>query len=59
MDKIEIIRRPIERELSEFKMLFDAALTSTAPMLGDVLSYVRKRNGKMMRPMLVMLMAKL
>lgn len=59
MDKIEIIKRPIERELSEFKMLFDAALTSTAPMLGDVLGYVRKRNGKMMRPMLVLLMAKL
>ncbi len=59
MDKIEIIKRPIERELSEFKMLFDATLTSTAPMLGDVLGYIRNRNGKMMRPMLVMLMAKL
>ena len=59
MDKIEIIKRPIERELSEFKALFDAALTSTAPILGDVLGYIRKRNGKMMRPMLVLLMAKL
>ena len=59
MDKIGIIKRPIERELSEFKALFDAALTSTAPILGDVLGYIRKRNGKMMRPMLVLLMAKL
>lgn len=59
MDKIEVIKRPIERELSEFKMLFDASLRSTAPMLGEVLEYIRKRNGKMMRPMLVLLMAKL
>lgn len=59
MDKIGLIRKPIERELSEFKMLFDTALTSTAPILGDVLGYIRKRNGKMMRPMLVLLMAKL
>ena len=46
MDKIEVIKRPIERELSEFKMLFDASLRSTAPMLGEVLEYIRKRNGK-------------
>ena len=59
MDKIEVIKKPIERELSEFKMLFDASLRSTAPMLGEVLEYIRKRNGKMMRPMLVLLMAKL
>ena len=59
MDKIGLIRKPIERELSEFRMLFDTALTSTAPILGDVLGYIRKRNGKMMRPMLVLLMAKL
>ena len=39
MDKIGIIKRPIERELSEFKALFDAALTSTAPILGDVLGW--------------------
>lgn len=59
MDKIELIKLPIEKELGEFKALFDTSLCSTNPLLNEVLTYVKKRNGKMMRPILVLLMAKL
>lgn len=58
MDKTELIKRPIEKELGEFRELFESSLESSNPLLGEVLSYIRKRNGKMMRPILVMLMAK-
>ena len=59
MDKIELITRPIEKELEAFRQLFDSSLQSSNPLLNEVLSYIKKRNGKMMRPILVMLMAKL
>ena len=59
MNKIELIKQPVEKELEEFRTLFESSLTSTDPLLGEVLSYVKKRSGKMMRPILVMLMAKL
>lgn len=59
MNKIELIRKPVEKELGEFKQLFDDSLKSSTPLLNEVLSYIKKRNGKMMRPILVLLMAKL
>lgn len=59
MNKIELIRKPVEKELGEFKVLFDDSLKSTTPLLNEVLSYIKKRNGKMMRPILVLLFAKL
>lgn len=59
MDKLEVIKKPVEKELSEFKALFDASLTSSTPLLDEVLGYIKRRNGKMMRPVLVLLMAKL
>lgn len=59
MNKLEVIKQPVEKELSEFKALFDASLTSSTPLLNEVLGYIKQRNGKMMRPILVLLMAKL
>lgn len=59
MNKIELIKQPVAKELEEFRTLFEDSLTSTDPLLEEVLSYVKKRSGKMMRPILVMLMAKL
>ena len=59
MNKIDLIKQPVAKELEEFRGLFEDSLTSTGPLLGEVLSYVKKRSGKMMRPILVMLMAKL
>ena len=59
MDKLAIIKKPVEKELSEFKALFDASLKRSTPLLNEVLGYIKQRNGKMMRPILVLLMAKL
>lgn len=59
MNKIDLIKQPVEKELEEFRGLFENSLTSTDPLLGEVLAYIKKRSGKMMRPILVMLTAKL
>ena len=58
MDKIELIKKPVVAELDEFRALFDSSLSSDTPLLNEALKYIKKRNGKMMRPILVMLMAK-
>ncbi|MDE5571329.1 MAG: polyprenyl synthetase family protein [Prevotella sp.] len=58
MDYLSIIRRPIESDLSRFIELFNQCLTHTDGLLSEVLSYVRQRAGKQMRPMLMLLMAK-
>ena len=55
MNKIDLIKQPVEKELEEFRGLFENSLTSTDPLL----AYIKKRSGKMMRPILVMLTAKL
>ncbi len=59
MDKLLPIRQPVEREFEAFKQLFDASFQSDKPLLNEVLKYIRQRNGKMMRPLLTLLMAKL
>lgn len=58
MDKLTAIRRPVEQELTAYKELFDAALAHEDDFLGQALDYVRRRQGKMMRPLLVVLVAK-
>ena len=58
MDKLSTLRRPVEQELAAYKELFDLALVHEDDFLGQALNYVRQRQGKMMRPILVLLMAK-
>jgi len=58
MDKLYIIRHPIESELIELKKLFNRSLESSNPLLKSVLDYIAQRNGKMMRPILALLVAK-
>lgn len=58
MDKLSIIRQPVETELAKYKDLFDAALAHDDDFLGQALAYVRSRKGKMMRPLLVILIAR-
>ena len=58
MDYLSLIKEPISSELEDFKQLFDASLLHSNGMLSDVLSHIRKRAGKRMRPMLVLLVAK-
>lgn len=59
MDKLQQIKLPIAKEFEEFKALFDISLQSSNPLLSEVLTYIKQRNGKMMRPILALLMAKL
>ena len=59
MDKFDLIKKPVGSELDDFKALFDSSLNSETPLLNEALNYIKKRNGKMMRPILVLLMAKL
>lgn len=59
MDNFLLIRTPIEAELAEFKNLFDSSLTSSNALLDNVVSHIRQRNGKMMRPILALLIARL
>ncbi len=58
MDKLSTLRQPVSQELIEYKELFQKALTHKDDLLGQALGYVRQREGKMMRPLLVLLMAK-
>lgn len=58
MDKLSTLRHPVEQELAAYKELFDLALVHEDDFLGQALNYVRQRQGKMMRPILVLLMAK-
>ena len=59
MNRLEQIKRPISAEFEVFKQKFDASLRSSNPLLGEVINFIKQRNGKMMRPMLALLMAKL
>ena len=59
MDSISCIRKPVMAELGEFKALFDGSLSSSNALLDSVITHIRQRNGKMMRPILVLLTARL
>lgn len=59
MDSISLIKAPITEELEDFKQLFDTSLSSSNLLLNSVIAHIRQRNGKMMRPILVILVAKL
>jgi len=58
MDQLSLIKQPIERELNEFIELFNESLTHGDGLLSDVLSHIRQRGGKRMRPILMLLIAK-
>ena len=59
MERLEQIKQPVSAEFEVFKQKFDASLQSSNPLLGEVIRFIKQRNGKMMRPMLTLLMAKL
>lgn len=58
MSGIEDIRKPIETELENFNRLFDATLSQTDGLLGQICQGISRRKGKLMRPILVLLIAK-
>lgn len=58
MDKLSIIKSPIEREMADFNGYFRSLLKSDVALMDNALSFLSESVGKMMRPMLVLLVAK-
>ena len=58
MDSLSLIKRPIEREFTQFVEMFNAAMTHDDGLLGNALTHIRQRGGKRMRPLLTLLIAK-
>ena len=58
MDYLKLIQQPIEGNLSDFSELFNNALVHQDQLLSQVLTHIRQRGGKRMRPILILLMAK-
>ena len=58
MDYLSTIRKPIDGEMNNFVELFKQSLSQGDGMLESVLSHIRQRGGKRMRPMLILLTAK-
>ena len=59
MDILRQIKKPIEKELSQYRNVFDSYLVHDNSLLNSALSAVSSRKGKMMRPILTILTAKL
>lgn len=58
MNLLLTIKYPVQEELAAFKQLFDSALLSSNPLLEEALTHIRQRGGKMMRPILIFLIAR-
>ena len=57
--KLKDIKAPIEKELDIFEKKFKDAMKSKVPLLDKITYYIVQRKGKQMRPMFVLLSAKL
>lgn len=58
MADLSTIKEPIQSEFEEFKRHYSSVFVSTDPLTQQILDYVKSSNGKMMRPILVLLIAK-
>lgn len=56
---LNIIRKPIEKELNDFEDKFKSSMKSSVPLLDRITHYIYKSKGKQMRPMFVFFSAKL
>ncbi|ATL47269.1 polyprenyl synthetase [Chitinophaga caeni] len=59
MDTMDEIKQLISKELRDFEVKFADAVKSHVPLLDRIMHYIVKRKGKQIRPMFVMLSAKL
>jgi octaprenyl-diphosphate synthase len=59
MSSIDLIQSPILAELKSFKNLYDKSLLSDNSLFNNIVIYLKQQEGKMMRPVLVLLIAKL
>ncbi len=58
MIQLTDIRKPIEAELQSFGKLYDSALSQRDGILGKICEGISQNKGKLMRPILLMLVAK-
>ncbi len=59
MYSLEEIRKTIESELERFDLFYKDAIKSSNMLLNSIMSYTLKHKGKQIRPMLVLLSARL
>ena len=59
MEKLEQILQPIKQEFDQCKSIYRSAHSEVAPLLNNILELIQKREGKMLRPILLLLCAKL
>ena len=57
--EVELFKAPIKEEMVRFEANFYDAIKSDVPLLKKINHYIARRKGKQMRPMLVLLAAKL
>ena len=58
MDYIKQICAPIEQEFTEFRNRYSSLFSSANPGVDILLKFLLERKGKLMRPILVLLVAK-
>ena len=58
MDLLSTIKKPLEQEIADFNDYFKSLLKSDVVLMNDALSFLNNSIGKMMRPILVLLVAK-
>jgi len=56
---LDAIKQPIAAELDEFEARFKASMKSNVPLLDKITWYIVQRKGKQVRPILVLLSARL
>ncbi|MCB0733507.1 MAG: polyprenyl synthetase family protein [Flavobacteriales bacterium] len=58
-NRLKEIQQPIQSELAEFEVRFRQSMKSKVALLDTIMTYIVKRKGKQMRPMFVLLSARL
>ena len=59
MDKLSLIRKPVEQEFLLYDQLYESTLRSDNPLLNEVLTHTALHRGKQLRPLLTLLAAKI
>ena len=59
MTSTKKIISPINSEIKEFEVRFHSSMTSKVPMLDKITHYIIKRKGKQLRPIFILLTAKM
>lgn len=57
MPNLNIIKKPVENDLSAFEPYFKSIMSSKVPLLQTITNYIYRRKGKQVRPLLVYLSA--